>query len=174
MGKIILVTGGARSGKSSFAERLAEKEGGKLFYIATGEPLDKEMRERIKKHRKRRGNLWKTIEEPKNVCNALNKISDGTIVLDCVTLWVNNLISNGLSDAGTKNEVIKSLKIAKKSKFSIIFVSNEVGYGIVPINKLARRYRDLLGAVNQLIAKKADNVYWMLSGIPMEVKHGKD
>lgn len=174
MGKIILITGGARSGKSNFAEELAKKQGGKLFYIATGQPLDKEMRDRIKKHKKRRMKLWKTIEEPKNISLVLLNISRGITVLDCITLWINNLIDKGLSDKAVKNEVSRVLKIADRGKFSIIIVTNEVGCGIVPNNKLARRYRDLLGTINQIIAKKADIVYWMCSGIPMEVKNANN
>lgn len=172
MGKIILVTGGARSGKSSFAEKFAKINGSKLFFIATGQAIDKEMRERIKKHKRRRGNLWKVIEEPKRLSDALGKISKGTVVLDCITLWINNLIQEGLRDSVIKREVLKVLKIANKGKFDTIMVTNEVGYGIVPNNRLARQYRDLLGAVNQLIAKKADTVYLMCSGIPLCIKGG--
>lgn len=172
MGKIILITGGARSGKSSFAEKLAIQQDKRLFYIATGQPLDREMHYRIKKHRLRRGKIWKTIEESKNIFKVLHKISDGVAVLDCVTLWISNLISAGLSDANIRKEVLKILKIADKGKFSIIIVTNEVGNGIVPDNKLARRYRDLLGIINQIIADKANTVLWMCSGIPVEVKHG--
>lgn len=174
MGKIILITGGARSGKSNFAEELAKKQDKKLFYIATGQPFDSEMHYRIKKHRKRRGRLWKTIEESKTISKVLHKISNGIVVLDCVTLWISNLMSTGLSDKNIKNEVLRTLKIADKGKFSIIVVTNEVGNGIVPDNKLARRYRDLLGTVNQLIAKRADSVFLMCSGIPMEVKHANN
>lgn len=165
MGKITLITGGARSGKSSFAERLAKKQGKKLIYIATGEPLDKEMQERIRKHRKRRGNLWKTIEEPKMVSGIFSRIREGVVVLDCVTLWVNN--------GAVRKEVLKTLDIAKRGKFNTIIVTNEVGSGIIPENKLARRYRDTLGTINQLIAKKADAVYMMCSGIPVCIKGGK-
>lgn len=171
MGDITLITGGARSGKSRFAEELARKSalggmGMPLFYIATGEPLDKEMQERIKKHKKQRGNIWKTIEEPKNVSLVLSRVPSGVVVIDCVTLWVNNHNGN------IRKEVQKTLMIAKKSKFSTIIVTNEVGCGIVPENELARRYRDTLGMVNQMIAKKADTVYMMCSGIPVCIKGG--
>lgn len=170
MGKIILITGGARSGKSSFAEVLAKRYGGKLTYLATGVPIDEEMRERIKKHRKRRGRLWKVIEEPKRVSSVLRRIKGGVVLLDCVTLWVNNIMNDG----DIRKEVLKTLGIAKRGKFNTIIVTNEVGSGIVPENELGRRYRDLLGTVNQIIAKNADKVYWMCSGIPMEVKNAKN
>lgn len=167
MGKIILITGGARSGKSLFAEKLAKKSGVRHhFYIATGQALDKEMQERIARHKRRRGRGWKTIEEPRDVSKILRRIHDGVVVIDCVTLWVNNHNGN------IKKEVRDTLRIAKKGRFSTIIVTNEVGSGIVPENKLARRYRDVLGAVNQMIAKEADTVYWMCSGIPIQIKGG--
>lgn len=170
MGRIILITGGARSGKSSFAERLAKKEGGKLIYIATAQGFDKEMQDRIKRHKIRRGNLWKVIEEPKRISDVLRKIDGGTVLLDCVTLWVNNL----MNDKEPKREIQRTLEIAKKGRFNTIIVTNEVGMGIVPENGLARRYRDLLGSINQIIARKADIVFLMCSGIPIVVKNAKD
>lgn len=169
MGKIILITGGARSGKSSFAEELAKKNGvNSLFYIATGQALDKEMQERIARHKRRRGRHWKTIEEPRNVSKVLFNIHSGVVVIDCVTLWVNNHNGN------IKKEVRDTLRIAKKGRFSTIIVTNEVGSGIVPENRLARRYRDTLGTVNQMIAKEADIVYLMCAGIPIQIKGGKN
>lgn len=172
MGKIILITGGARSGKSSFAEKLAKKNSNKLIFIATGQAIDKEMEDRIKRHRRRRGNLWKVIEEPKRLPDALSKIQKGTVVLDCVTLWINNLMQEGLRESDIKKEVSKVLRIADKGNLNAIMVTNEVGYGIVPNNRLSRQYRDLLGIVNQLISKKADTVYLMCSGIPLCIKGG--
>lgn len=167
MGKIILITGGARSGKSSFAEILAKKSGTRRrFFVATGQAFDKEMQKRIARHKKQRGKYWKTIEEPRDVSMVLSKLHKGVVVIDCVTLWVSN--HNG----DIRKEIRDTLRIAKKSGFSTIIVTNEVGSGIVPENKLARRYRDTLGKVNQIIAKEADIVYLMCSGIPIQIKGG--
>lgn len=179
MSKIIFITGGARSGKSSFAEKLAKQNGKRLVYIATGEPKDEEMLKRIKKHKQRRkGELcsWKTIEEPVYLVKTLSNIKTkvDTALLDCITLWINNLIELGIKDREIMNEAKKLISVINKNKFKTIVVSNDVGAGIVPINPLARRYRDLLGTINQLVAKKADIVYQMFSGIPIKLKGDKN
>ena len=172
MSELILVTGGVRSGKSSYAQRIAESSGAKVFYVATAEALDGEMKKRIKSHKKSRAKTWVTVEEPVHLAKAINAIPSGnkTIILDCLTLFISNLIHNGMSDpqicADVKN-IVKALR--KKSGLSII-VTNEVGSGIVPDNKLARRFRDLQGTVNQITAKEADRVCLLLSGIPVQIK----
>lgn len=191
--KIIFITGGARSGKSSFALREAEKLKGKKAYIATAEALDEDMRERIEKHKLGRGKEWTTFEEPIKIAGLISKI-DGeydVILLDCLTLWLSNLLTrkqhaedraqNAEHRTQSEEEIeqfIDALKLFKKSSVcglnselcALFIVSNEVGMGIVPENKLARQFRDLAGMLNQKIAGIADEVYILVSGIPLQVK----
>ena len=160
MGKIILVTGGARSGKSSFAERLALKIGdGRAAYIATAQIFDDEMNFRVKLHRQRRGDNWTTFEAP---FAAEDKISEagknfGAILFDCVTLYVSNFLCNADTDDekflydNLRGLIGKLIDAAQSSDAVTIFVTNEVGAGIVPENKLARRFRDLAGLANQML-----------------------
>lgn len=172
MGNIVLIVGGARSGKSSYAEKLAEKNGKELLYLATGEAKDEEMTDRIKKHKKRRKGVWKLIEEPINLSKAISKVSEETevVLLDCVTLWVSNMLLAGRKDIEMKNELRKVMNSLNKAKFMTIIVSNEVGSGIVPLDNLSRRYRDILGKVNQIIALQADSVCMMCCGIANLIK----
>lgn len=184
--KLIFILGGARSGKSNFALRLAEsitplptsprkggrtKVGGKRLYIATAEALDKEMEERIKKHRRDRGNNWATIEEPIKIADVIkrNKGYD-VILLDCLTLWISNLMHREVRGGRTLQKIIDLISACKKAKASIIIVSNEVGLGIVPDNPLARQFRDIAGFANQKIADSANEVYFMVSAIPSKIK----
>ena len=174
MAKIIFITGGARSGKSSFAEKLASTLGKDVLFLATAEALDKEMADRIKKHKSKRSSTWRTIEEPINI-NILNKFRnfDGAIILDCITLWLSNMIHKfGIEAAEHRilEDIRTLLKTARTSKFTLIVVSNELGMGIVPENKLAREFRDIAGKCNQLIARMADEVYLMVSGIELKIK----
>lgn len=173
--RFIFIVGGARSGKSSFALKLAESIKGKRLYIATAETLDEEMKERIKKHKKDRGNNWNTIEEPIKIADVIKKNKKyGVILLDCLTLWISNLIHKEARVRGQGSGVIKSIteliSACKEPKASIIIVSNEVGLGIVPDNPLARQFRDIAGFANQKIADAADEVYFMVSGIPLKIK----
>lgn len=172
MSKIIFITGGARSGKSRLAEKLAEGFGAPLGYLATGQPGDAEMESRIAKHQARRGLDWQTMEEPFDVAGVI-KGHDGyfkAILLDCVTLWLTNML---LRD----NDAIPALEQARKLSAlfpelttPLILVSNEVGMGIVPENKLARQFRDLAGEANEILAAAADEVYVMFSGLPLRLK----
>ena len=173
--KIILITGGARSGKSDFALRLASKLKKEVIYLATAEARDTEMDERIKKHKLSRPPTWKTVEEPKRIAKVIeeNRKFTGTIIIDCITLWLNNILS-GKEDEMILEEVKNLFRIARKTDSTFIIISNEVGLGIVPTSKLGRRFRDLAGRVNQIIAKEADEVYFMLSGIPTKIKGEKD
>ncbi|MBD3878298.1 MAG: bifunctional adenosylcobinamide kinase/adenosylcobinamide-phosphate guanylyltransferase [Quinella sp. 1Q5] len=179
MGKIILVTGGARSGKSSFAERLALKlGGGQAAYIATAQIFDEEMAYRIKIHQQRRGNNWTTFEAPfaaeEMVSTAAADFS--AILFDCVTIYVSNFLCT--ADLDDEAELYKNLReqiqrlidAALKSDAVIIFVSNEVGGGIVPENKLARRFRDLAGLANQMFAANADKVFLTVAGVAVDLK----
>lgn len=162
----VFVIGGARSGKSSFAVKLAERHGGRRTYIATAEALDHEMEERIRKHKDERGPFWETIEEPKDIVGNLDR--GGVVLIDCVTLWLSNLLGAGLDDGAVITEAKRLVKgFAGKD---VIAVSNELGLGIVPENKLARRFRDIAGKVNQILAEKADEVYFVAAGIPLKMK----
>ena len=174
MNKITLVLGGARSGKSSYALDLAKKYK-KVAFIATCLGLDKEMRERIKIHKESRPKYWETFEEPKDLAGLISKLNNGfdCILIDCLTLLVSNLILSGNSQQQILKEVEKLMFILNKKKSRVILVSNEVGLGIVPDNKLGRIFRDIAGKVNQLIAKEAREVYFTISGIPMKIKGEK-
>ncbi|MCD6183208.1 MAG: bifunctional adenosylcobinamide kinase/adenosylcobinamide-phosphate guanylyltransferase [Thermovirga sp.] len=177
-GKLILVTGGARSGKSSFAEKLAKEANKDVTYLATCQALDEEMALRIEEHKKRRPKNWKTIEEPLNASSVIEKEgkSDRVILLDCLALLVANLIfskgdsTSELIDQAVLNEIKTLAKISKDVPASVIIVTNEVGMGIVPEFPLGRAYRDTLGKANQILASEADEVYLLVCGIPVNVK----
>jgi len=178
MGRIILVTGGARSGKSVHAQKLAESLPGRRVYIATCEALDEEMQERIRKHREARAGLgWDTIEEPVHLAQALSRATSYDVVLvDCLTLWVSNLMHRPSQDTTDVNEEYiagrcqEVLAACGAHSGTVVFVTNEVGTGIVPENALARLYRDLIGRCNQIIAAAADGVTLLSCGIPITLK----
>lgn len=178
---ITLITGGIKSGKSNFALRLAEtqkqrgtrKQQGKLYFIATAVHIDDEMKERIRIHKKNRSSEWTTIEEPKDLGAALTKVPEKSIILiDCLTLWLGNLLSSKeeVTFPLLEKKIGSILSLIRKNKISAIFISNEVGSGIIPDNKLSRIYGDLLGKLNQIIAQSADEVYLMVSGISIKIK----
>jgi len=173
MSKVILVTGGARSGKSRLAERLAEGFAPLRGYLATGEPGDAEMADRIARHRGRRGPEWQTVEEPLQVTEAI-AANDGrfsVLLLDCVTLWLSNLLFRGEGGAaGALSRVEAFTRSFGSLKTPLIIVTNEVGSGIVPEHPLARSYRDLAGEANEMIAARADEVYVCISGLPLKLK----
>ena len=175
-GKTILLLGGARSGKSTLAQELAGQMGNKVLFIATGEPLDEEMKTRIEEHKKSRPKNWKTLEAPQNIGKALRAhIGDAeVIIIDCLTLLVSNLLKNETAYPEAEKQVLSEINelisIMKVSPAHFIIVSNEVGLGLVPDNNLGRVYRDLLGKANQLIAQYADTVYFMAAGIPLKLK----
>jgi adenosylcobinamide kinase/adenosylcobinamide-phosphate guanylyltransferase len=172
MGKVIFITGGARSGKSRLAENLAETFGTPLCYIATGEGRDTEMEERIAAHRARRGEAWLTVEEPLHLEDALRNI-DGrfrAVLVDCVTLWLSNMLLSHDNANRALGEVRALAESLPALITPLILVSNEVGMGIVPENALARTFRDLAGRANQILAAAADEVYVTISGIPMKLK----
>lgn len=175
MNKITFIIGGARSGKSSYAIELAKKLGKKVAFIATCEPLDREMKRRAELHKKRRPSFWYTFEETKNIIALLKKLDPKfkVVIIDCLTLFISNLLSRGLKDEAIEDQIEKILKILKSAKYKSIIVSNEVGLGIVPANHLARRFRDLAGRINQIVAKKADSVIFMISGLPLSTKGAK-
>ncbi|HCG76724.1 MAG: bifunctional adenosylcobinamide kinase/adenosylcobinamide-phosphate guanylyltransferase [bacterium (Candidatus Ratteibacteria) CG_4_10_14_3_um_filter_41_18] len=173
MGKIIFVTGGARSGKSKFALKLAKKFGKKVIFLATGLPKDREMEIRIKIHQKSRPKDWRTIVEEKDVLKAIKGIKDSfcrLLLIDCLTLFVSNLLLADKKEKEILTEVRNIVKLLRKAKYTTIIVSNEVGDGVVPVNKLARRFRDVAGLANQTVAENADEVYLAVAGIPIKVK----
>jgi len=188
MGKLTLILGGARSGKSSYAERLATGRGGQVLYIATAQPLDGEMAERIANHQKKRPASWQTLEIPGAVGALLQSrmqsgtLPAGVILVDCLTLLVSNLLLAVSSGAGedltvdeeaatalVETEVTQLLEAVRATPAEWIIVSNEVGLGLVPPYPLGRVYRDLLGRANQRLASQAEQVIFMIAGIPMHL-----
>lgn len=166
---LTLVLGGARSGKSRYAERhLIARTPPPWNYIATAEALDDEMTQRIAEHRARRGGNWHTIEAPRDLAGALAGLPrDATVLVDCLTLWLSNLL---LASADIEADVARLDAALLKMDGHVVLVSNEVGLGIVPDNALARRFRDLQGSLNQRVAARADLVVFMMAGLPLVVK----
>jgi adenosylcobinamide kinase/adenosylcobinamide-phosphate guanylyltransferase len=167
MKRVTFVIGGARSGKSCYAESLAEGFRGRKTYIATAEAFDDEMRERIAKHRQQRGDGWETVEAPLELAAALTACVSGFVLIDCLTVWLGNLMHHGLDATA---EVTKLTDALKRTRARVVIVSNEVGLGIVPENALARAFRDAQGLANQRIAEVADSVIFMAAGLPMVLK----
>jgi len=170
--KIILITGGARSGKSRFAEELARSFSGPRAYLATAQALDEEMAERIRQHRKNRPADWHTLEEPLKVADCISEEGSrfDLLLLDCLTLWISNLLMAGWNGAKIVEEGDRLLKVCQRAECSLILVGNEVGMGIVPENAQARLFRDLSGFIQQRAAREADEVYFMVSGIGQKIK----
>ncbi len=171
--RLIFVTGGTRSGKSNFAQNFARSKKGRTVFIATAEALDDEMGQRIASHRQARPSGWDTVEEPRHLGQAVKKCA-GTydiLLIDCLTLWISNLLTNhSLSEAEIALEVKSLIQSCKTEGSTVIIVSNEVGMGIVPVDRLTRLYRDIVGRANQEIASEADEVYLVVSGISMKIK----
>lgn len=172
MSKITFIIGGARSGKSTYAHVLAKQYKRKVAFIATAEAKDHEMGLRIKLHRQSRPKHWQTFEEDADLVFAIKKIGKGfqCIILDCLTLWVSNLLLAGKSPKNIEDSAYRTLKELRKKNGRIIIVSNEVGMGIVPVNKLAREFRDIAGKINQVFASQAEEVIFMVAGIPAKIK----
>jgi len=177
MAPITLITGGVRSGKSRFAEQLALSHGGPLCYLATAQALDDEMDERIARHRARRGANWQTIEEPLTLPQTLARL-DGSyraILVDCVTLWLTNLLlTRDLDQIDLEDRLLGDLhRLAttlRSMTTPVILVTNEVGMGIVPEHRLGRLFRDLAGQANQILAASCDEVYALICGLPLKLK----
>jgi adenosylcobinamide kinase / adenosylcobinamide-phosphate guanylyltransferase len=164
---VSLVLGGARSGKSRFAEDLLEAHAGRRIYLATAEPGDEEMRARIADHRRRRGEGWRTMEAPLDIASAITEAGEDAILLDCLTLWLANLMSGGRDIPEATEGLAKALAGARAP---VVLVSNEVGLGIVPDNPLARAFRDHAGRLNQTMAALADRVFFLAAGLPITLK----
>jgi adenosylcobinamide kinase/adenosylcobinamide-phosphate guanylyltransferase len=174
--RLTLITGGARSGKSTFAQQLADARGTEVLFVATAEARDADMSARIAKHQAERPPHWHTLEEPRQVARTLHAaVPAPVVVLDCVTLWVTNLL---LAEGATWESAAAQLDAllvwyyarAAETPIDVIVVSNEVGLGIVPADPLSRTFRDWLGLFNQRLAAAADAVYLMVAGIPVDVK----
>lgn len=167
--RITLLLGGARSGKSRLAEQLAKTRSGRLVYIATAEAWDDEMKARIAEHKSRRGDRWHSIEAPIAVAEVLRALpaDTGVVLVDCLTLWLSNLMHAG-RDIGA--ETAGLLSAINAVGFPVLLVSNEVGLGIVPDNKLARDFRDAQGRLNQAVAAAADHAIFMAAGLPLVLK----
>lgn len=175
MKKFILVLGGARSGKSSYAVRLAKETEKRVVFIATAAPSDHEMKKRIKLHKASRPRNWGLIEETRDIGAVLSRLGGKyeVVLLDCLGLAVSNLMAAGLGDREIDRKIRNFIVAVQKTKCTVILVSNDVGSGIVPANPAARRFRDLLGLANQLAAKKADEVILMQAGIPILIKQAR-
>ena len=162
---IVLVGGGVRSGKSRFALERARREGSRLTFIATAEARDEEMRVRIAQHREKRGEDFTTVEAPIDVAAAIRSLDCDAAVVDCLTLWLANILDTDV-DAATED----LMTAVGASRACVILVTNEVGCGIVPDNALAREFRDRAGVLNQRVAEAASEVYWMVFGQPFRIR----
>jgi len=165
----VFILGGARSGKSRFAEELARQSGGRLHYLATGRAWDDEMRDRITRHQEQRGAEWTTHEAPVDIVGVLQKLDDpeNVILIDCLTLWLTNLMMEQ-ADIEMAFAHLEAALAAAQAK--LILVSNEVGLGIVPENRMAREFRDHAGRLHQRVAAVAGEVYFVAAGLPLKMK----
>lgn len=182
MRRLILITGGVRSGKSDFAQQLALELGGEdVVFVATAEAGDAEMAHRIAAHRQARPAAWRTIEAPRRVGQAMAQAGSAkAVVVDCLTLLVSNVLLSlgdepasalaGSAEAAVDEEVRGLIESARTLHGTVILVTNEAGLGIVPVNRVARLYRDLLGRANAALAREADQVYLLVAGIPLDIK----
>jgi adenosylcobinamide kinase/adenosylcobinamide-phosphate guanylyltransferase len=167
MSRIVLVLGGARSGKSRFAESLAAKAEAPRTYVATSEIFDQEMEDRVRLHAERRGANWTTLEVPIELPDAIASSVPGFVLVECVTIWINNLMHY---ERNVTREVERLCDALPQFDGTVVLVSNEVGLGIVPDNALARRFRDEAGRANQRLAEIADEVYFVAAGLPLKFK----
>lgn len=181
--RCILITGGARSGKSRFAYELASKSGGKVLFVATAEAGDEEMKCRIEEHKRERPKDWSTLEATANIGSQIEQRigSARTVIVDCITLLINNIfnrygnqtderIDASLLKKEVEREINGLIECIEHSNADFIIVTNEVGLGLVPANKTGRIYRDLLGRANQMLAERTDKVYFMAAGLPVKIK----
>lgn len=171
-GKFIFITGGARSGKSSFAQGLAEKYGKRIVFLATADAGDREMKKRIARHKAERPAHWTTVEEPVDLVAAVQTLPPDTdaVLIDCLTLWISNLMMAGRDEEGILSECERLAAALARAPFTAVLVSNEVGAGIVPENKLARAFRDTAGRANQIMARASEQAFALISGCPVKLK----
>jgi len=184
MGKLTFILGGARSGKSAYAQRLAEKHGGRVAFLATATADDAEMQTRIDYHRAERPAHWQTREIPFSLAAALSiaPLETDVVLLDCVTLLVSNVLFLDGSDEPDESaamlrvdvEINALLTLIEQDSADWLIVSNEVGLGLVPVTPLGRIYRDLLGRANRVFAARADKVFWLVAGIPVPIEQYRE
>ena len=173
--QLVLILGGARAGKSTFAQNLAQKSG-RVLFVATAEALDDDMAERIAVHRSQRPAGWETLEEPVDILASLGPMLNNydTVLVDCLTLWVSNLMLRREDKQQRESDILamarQLLELYESGQPTWIMVSNEVGWGVVPPTTQGRAFRDTLGRVNQLVAARADRVYLMVAGMALELK----
>ncbi len=176
MREVVFIIGGCKSGKSSFALQLSEENypGLTKHYMATAIVFDQEMEERVKRHREDRKDNWFTIECPYELPSQISKIMSkhNLLLVDCLTMWINNLLFKGLSTKDIEKEIKRLVDVVVHGEGVFVFVSNEVGLGIVPGDKLSRQFRDIVGILHQKIAEIADKVYFVTCGIPNLIKQG--
>ncbi|MHB1162709.1 MAG: bifunctional adenosylcobinamide kinase/adenosylcobinamide-phosphate guanylyltransferase [Chloroflexota bacterium] len=186
MGRLVLILGGARSGKSSMAEQMARESGGRVTFVATAQALDEEMRQRIATHQAARPAGWRTLEEPLELGGALERAvaESDLVVVDCLTLWLSNHLcrieapesspewKDAVGGLGTvlERDLSRMVEAVRSGGATVLVVSNEVGLGLVPPSPLGRVYRDLLGMANRRLAAEADRVLLMVAGLPIDVK----
>ena len=166
----LFVLGGARSGKSRYAQARAEALDGDLIFIATAQAFDDEMTDRITRHQADRGPRWRTVEVPLDLAKAVRAeaLPGRVLLIDCLTLWASNLMFNEREIDEAIRDLIAALEVSKAA--AVIFVANEVGLGIVPDNALARRFRDVAGSINQAVAKASTEAYFLAAGLPLRLK----
>jgi len=171
MKKIVFITGSVRSGKSNFAVELIKKSRKQAVFIATCKPADEEMKKRVKRHIRSRPRTWRTVEEGVHLAAVIKKLKKNeAAVVDCLTLWISNLLLAGLSEREISKKVKEFIAALKVTTSLVAIVSNEVGWGIVPDNELSRVFRDVVGLTHQQISKVSDEVYLLVSGIPLKIK----
>jgi adenosylcobinamide kinase/adenosylcobinamide-phosphate guanylyltransferase len=177
MAELILITGGARSGKSSYALQIAERKSESRVFVATCPTIDREMTDRVERHKlEREGRGWRTIEEETELAELFQEKvkAAGVVLIDCITLWVNNILfthgEERVDDFVIKDLCMKWLQAMDVFDGTVICVTNEVGLGVVPENRLARKYRDLVGTCNQLLGRKANRVVLVSCGVPLIIK----
>ncbi len=179
MGRLTLILGGARSGKSSYAQSLAEETGKSVTFVATAQALDEEMSARIQKHRAERPAHWETLEAPLDIASHAQQIKSDVVILDCITLLANNLLMRFVKDdlvdeapfmQAVQKEVNELIRSIREQNQGWLIISNEVGLGLVPAYQMGRVYRDVLGWANQCLAREADQVIFMVAGIPTIIK----
>jgi adenosylcobinamide kinase/adenosylcobinamide-phosphate guanylyltransferase len=163
-----LITGGARSGKSRYAQALAESLGPRRTYLATAEPLDEEMTDRIRRHQADRGEGWVTVEEPLHIAPIVQHAE--LVLVDCLTLWITNLLMRHGEDADLRPQLDALVAAVAAAEGHVIFVTNEVGLGIVPMNRLARRFQDWSGWTSQALAPLMDQVVMTVAGLPLRLR----
>jgi adenosylcobinamide kinase/adenosylcobinamide-phosphate guanylyltransferase len=176
---LTFILGGARSGKSSYAQKLAEESGKSVTFLATAQALDSEMSARIQKHQRERPQHWQTLEIPFRIASHVKEIKSEIVILDCITLLASNLMMEFVKDdlvdemlfmQSVQKEMEDLCRVIRESDLHWIIISNEVGLGLVPPYQMGRVYRDWLGWANQRVAKEAENVLFMVAGIPMVIK----